>query len=74
VIAVRQVGNLSFDHQASSLRLFAQEVLPEFKERELAGARRKAERRARISEKAMARKPKIDAPQVETVIPSAGRH
>jgi len=49
-------------------------VLPEFKERELAGARQQAERRARISEKAMARKPKIDAPQVETVIPSAGRH
>ncbi|HXX44970.1 MAG TPA: LLM class flavin-dependent oxidoreductase [Candidatus Acidoferrales bacterium] len=74
VIAVRQVGNLSFDHQASSLRLFAQDVLPEFKERELASARWRNERRARISEKAMARKPKIDAPQVETVIPSAGRH
>ncbi len=74
VIAVRQVGNLSFDHQASSLRLFAREVLPEFKERELASAPWQHERRARISEKAMARKPKVDAPQVETVIPSAGRH
>jgi hypothetical protein len=49
-------------------------VLPEIKERELAGARQKAERNARIAEKAMARKPKVEAPAVETVIPSAGRH
>ena len=74
VIAVRQVGKLSFDHQASSLRLFAEEVLPEFKERELAGARRQAERRARISEKAMARKPKHEAAPVEIVIPSGHGH
>ena len=74
VIAVRQIGKLSLDQQASSLRLFAKEVLPEFKERELASQRRQAERRARISEKAMARKPKANAPQVEIVIPSAGRH
>ncbi len=74
MIAVRQVGRLSLDQQCSSLRLFAKEVLPEFKDREQAGARRRDERRARISEKAMARKPKKDAPHAETVILPAGRH
>jgi len=73
---VRQVGRLTLDQQCSSLQLFSQEVLPEFKERELANlnATRKAERAARISEKAMARKPKIDQPQAEITIPAAGRH
>jgi alkanesulfonate monooxygenase SsuD/methylene tetrahydromethanopterin reductase-like flavin-dependent oxidoreductase (luciferase family) len=74
VVAVRQIGRLSLDTQCSSLQLFSQEVLPEFKERELANARRRAERNARISERAMARKPKVETPVVETVIPSAGRH
>ena len=74
MIAVRQIGRLSLDMQCSSIRLFSEEVLPEFKERELANARRRAERNARISEKAMARKPKVETPEVETVIPSAGRH
>jgi alkanesulfonate monooxygenase SsuD/methylene tetrahydromethanopterin reductase-like flavin-dependent oxidoreductase (luciferase family) len=74
VVAVRQVGRLSLDQQCSSLRLFAEEVLPEFRERELANARQKAERCARIAEKAMARKPKADPRQVEIVIPSAGHH
>jgi alkanesulfonate monooxygenase SsuD/methylene tetrahydromethanopterin reductase-like flavin-dependent oxidoreductase (luciferase family) len=74
VIAVRQVGRLTLDQQCSSLSLFSQEVLPEFKERELASASRRSERAARISETAMARKPKIDQPQVEFTIPAAGRH
>lgn len=74
VIAVRQVGELSLDQQCSSLRLFAEEVQPEFKGREVANVREKAQRCARIAEKAMARKPKADARQVEIVIPSAGHH
>ncbi len=74
VVAVRQIGRLSLDMQSSSLQLFSREVLPEFKERELANARRREERNARISEKAMARKPKVEASIVETVIPSAGHH
>ena len=74
VVAVRQIGRLSLDQQCSSLRLFAQAVLPEFKDRELARERQRAERHARISQKAMARKPKLAAPPVETVIPSAGHH
>jgi alkanesulfonate monooxygenase SsuD/methylene tetrahydromethanopterin reductase-like flavin-dependent oxidoreductase (luciferase family) len=74
VVAVRQVGKLSFDLECSSLQLFAEQVLPEFKERELGNARKKAERWARISEKAMARKPKQPERPVEIVIPSAGHH
>jgi alkanesulfonate monooxygenase SsuD/methylene tetrahydromethanopterin reductase-like flavin-dependent oxidoreductase (luciferase family) len=74
VIGVGQVGRIPHDLMCSSFRLFSKEVLPEFKDRELANARMRAERNARISEKAMARKPKIEVPQVETVIPSAGRH
>ena len=74
VIAVRQVGRLTLDQQCSSLKLFSQDVLPEFKERELADRARKAERAARISEKAIIRKPKVDPPQAEYSIPAAGRH
>jgi alkanesulfonate monooxygenase SsuD/methylene tetrahydromethanopterin reductase-like flavin-dependent oxidoreductase (luciferase family) len=74
IIAVRQIGKLSLDQQCSSLRLFAEEVLPEFKERELANAPKQAERRAHIAEKAMARKPKAQEHRVEIVIPSAGHH
>ena len=74
VIAVRQVGRLSLDQQCDSLRLFSQEVMPEFKERDMANAPARADRRARISEKAMARKPKMQQSWGDAVIPSAGRH
>jgi hypothetical protein len=74
VIGVGQVGRIPHELMCSSFRLFSNEVLPEIKEREQASARKKAERNARISEKAMARKPKVEQPAVETVIPSAGRH
>lgn len=74
VIAVRQVGRLSLELQCDSLRLFSQEVMPEFKDRDMANAPARAERRARISEKAMARKPKIKQSWGDAVIPSAGRH
>jgi len=74
IIAVRQIGKLSLDQQCSSLRLFAEEVLPEFKDRELAQAPKRAERRAHIAEKAMARKPQAPPQQVEIVTPSAGHH
>ena len=74
VIGVGQVGRIPHELMCSSFQLFSKEVLPEFKERELANARQKTERNARISEKAMARKPKLQQQAVETVIPSAGRH
>jgi hypothetical protein len=74
VIGVGQVGRIPHELMCSSFRLVSKEVLPEIKERDLTHARTRAERNARISEKAMTRKPKVDAPQVETVIPSAGHH
>ena len=74
VIAVRQVGRLSLDQQCYSLRLFSEEVMPEFKGREMASEPARAERRARISEKVMLRKPKTQQSWGDAVIPSAGRH
>ena len=58
----------------SSIELFSREVLPEFKERELVGAAKKAELKARISEKAMARKAAVEAPRERTIIRAAGHH
>lgn len=73
VVSIGQVANVPHELYCSSVQLFADEVLAEFKERELANARRHAERRARIAEKAMARKPKAKPVSVDLVIPSAGR-
>jgi hypothetical protein len=58
----------------SSIELFSREVLPEFKDRDLGCARQKAELRARISEKAMARKPSVEARSERIVIRAAGHH
>jgi alkanesulfonate monooxygenase SsuD/methylene tetrahydromethanopterin reductase-like flavin-dependent oxidoreductase (luciferase family) len=75
IVALSQAGRISHEMLCSSIELFTGEVLPEFKERDQRGAREQAERRARISEKAMARKPaKTDAPQMRTVIRAAGHH
>jgi alkanesulfonate monooxygenase SsuD/methylene tetrahydromethanopterin reductase-like flavin-dependent oxidoreductase (luciferase family) len=74
VVSIGQVAKIPHEIYCSSVHLFADEVLPEFKDREMAGARRNAERRARISEKAMARKPKEESAPVDVVIPSAGHH
>src|SRR5580658_1716834 len=74
VLCIAQAGKIPHDLLCSSIELFSNEVLPEFKERDLAGSARQAERRARVNEKAMARKPKLDAPEVETLIRAAGHH
>jgi hypothetical protein len=58
----------------SSIELFTREVLPEFKDRDGQCARDQAERRARISERALARKPKVESPPTTTVIRAAGHH
>jgi hypothetical protein len=68
------VGRLSLDQQCESLRLFSEEVMPEFKGREMASEPARAERCARISEKAMPRKSKMQQSWGESVIPAAGRH
>lgn len=74
VVCISQAGNIPHELLCSSIELFSREVLPEFKERELAGAGRKAESNARISERAMARKPPVEAPKERTVIRAAGHH
>jgi hypothetical protein len=40
----------------------------------LGGVSQKAERRARIAEKAMARKPMVELPREQTIIRAAGHH
>ena len=74
VLCISQAGAIPHDLLCSSIRLFSQEVLPEFKERDLANARKKAEQAARINERAMARKPKVEEAEPEFVIRAAGHH
>jgi alkanesulfonate monooxygenase SsuD/methylene tetrahydromethanopterin reductase-like flavin-dependent oxidoreductase (luciferase family) len=74
VLCIAQAGKIPHDLLCSSIQLFSKEVLPEFKDRDLARSAKQAERRARINEKAMARKPRVDAPQAEMVIRAAGHH
>jgi alkanesulfonate monooxygenase SsuD/methylene tetrahydromethanopterin reductase-like flavin-dependent oxidoreductase (luciferase family) len=74
VLCISQAGKIPHDLLCSSIELFSKEVLPEFKERDLASANRQSERRARINEKAMARKPKVEAPKSEFIIRAAGHH
>ncbi|MGH9717697.1 MAG: LLM class flavin-dependent oxidoreductase [Candidatus Acidiferrales bacterium] len=74
VVSIGQVAKVPHELYCSSVQLFADEILPEFKDREMANARRNTERRARIFEKAMARKPKEEPVAVDIVIPSAGHH
>jgi alkanesulfonate monooxygenase SsuD/methylene tetrahydromethanopterin reductase-like flavin-dependent oxidoreductase (luciferase family) len=74
VICLSQAGKISHDTLCSSIELFSKEVLPEFKERDQKCAQAQAARRARIQEKALARKPKQEAADVEMVIRAAGHH
>jgi alkanesulfonate monooxygenase SsuD/methylene tetrahydromethanopterin reductase-like flavin-dependent oxidoreductase (luciferase family) len=74
VVCLSQAGKIPHDLLCSSIELFTKEVLPEFKERDQKSARPRAERNARLCEKAMARKPKAEAPPVHTVIRAAGHH
>jgi len=74
VICLSQAGKIPHELLCSSIELFTKEVLPEFKERDQRCARQRAERHARLSEIAMARKPKTEAEPVHTVIHAAGHH
>ncbi|HUO05846.1 MAG TPA: LLM class flavin-dependent oxidoreductase [Candidatus Binataceae bacterium] len=65
VIFVSQAGNNKHEDICSSLNLFAEKVMPEFKEREEKRAKAKAERMAPILEKAMKRKPAPKIPPHE---------
>jgi alkanesulfonate monooxygenase SsuD/methylene tetrahydromethanopterin reductase-like flavin-dependent oxidoreductase (luciferase family) len=74
VVCISQAGKIPHDLLCSSIELSSREVLPEFKERELSGLRRKGELTARISEKAMARKSPVEAPRERITIRAAGHH
>jgi alkanesulfonate monooxygenase SsuD/methylene tetrahydromethanopterin reductase-like flavin-dependent oxidoreductase (luciferase family) len=74
VICISQAGKIPHELLCSSIELFSKEVLPEFKDREIAGQGRKAAQVARISEKAMARKPPVEEVKEQLVIRAAGHH
>ncbi len=74
VVCLSQAGRIPHEMLCSSIELFTREVLPEFKDRDGQCARAQAERRARISERALARKPKVESPKTSTVIRAAGHH
>ncbi len=74
VICISQAGKVPHELLCSSMELFSKEVLPEFKERELAGRRKKADQVARISERAMARKKPIEGAKEQLIIRAAGHH
>jgi alkanesulfonate monooxygenase SsuD/methylene tetrahydromethanopterin reductase-like flavin-dependent oxidoreductase (luciferase family) len=74
VLCISQAGKVPHELLCSSIELFAKEVLPEFKDRDLANAGRRAALCARINEKAMANKPIVEPPQMESAIRAAGHH
>ena len=74
VVCLSQAGKVTHDMLCSSIELFTKDVLPEFKDRDQRCASAQAERRARINEKAMSRKPAVEAPQGKTVVRAAGHH
>jgi alkanesulfonate monooxygenase SsuD/methylene tetrahydromethanopterin reductase-like flavin-dependent oxidoreductase (luciferase family) len=63
VVFISQAGNNKHEDICSSLDLFAEKVMPEFKEREQKRAHQKAERMAPILAKAMKRKPEPKVPK-----------
>ncbi|HEX5229676.1 MAG TPA: LLM class flavin-dependent oxidoreductase [Bryobacteraceae bacterium] len=74
VLCISQAGKIPHELLCSSIELFSKEVLPEFKDRDLANASKIAERRARINERAMKRKQPVEATQGEIVIRASGHH
>jgi alkanesulfonate monooxygenase SsuD/methylene tetrahydromethanopterin reductase-like flavin-dependent oxidoreductase (luciferase family) len=75
IICLSQAGTISHETMCESFELFAKEVVPEFKERQMKRERARAESDARINEKALARKPEREAPQTPLPpIPAAGHH
>ncbi|MDZ7678348.1 MAG: LLM class flavin-dependent oxidoreductase [Acidimicrobiales bacterium] len=64
LIFVMQAGKNRHEDICDSLELFAREVMPEFKEREQAGARAKADRLRPVIETVMSRGSTLDAPSL----------
>jgi hypothetical protein len=75
VLFLSQAGKISHELLSSSIDLFGREVLPEIKERDHKRARDKAALIERLSEKAMKRKPRIEAAGgPPTIVRAAGHH
>ena len=74
VICISQAAKIPHEMLCTSFELFAKEVLPEFKDRDQKCERQRAERCARLSEIAMPRRPKTEAPKERTIIRAAGHH
>jgi alkanesulfonate monooxygenase SsuD/methylene tetrahydromethanopterin reductase-like flavin-dependent oxidoreductase (luciferase family) len=73
VILISQAGNIPHETLCESIELFGKEVLPEFKERDLKNASRKAAETARLNDLCMPRRAPAKAYE-PTVIPAAGHH
>ncbi len=73
MVFIQQGGNNKHEDICSSLELFAATVLPEFKEREQARQRRKAEELAPYVEQALARKRKAEPGRDIPEVPAYGR-
>jgi alkanesulfonate monooxygenase SsuD/methylene tetrahydromethanopterin reductase-like flavin-dependent oxidoreductase (luciferase family) len=74
VLCISQAGKVPHELLCSSIELFSKEVLPEFKDRDMAGAVARAERNSRINERAMANKAPVEGAMGESVIRAAGHH
>ncbi|MEO8100703.1 MAG: LLM class flavin-dependent oxidoreductase, partial [Acidobacteriota bacterium] len=74
VICLSQAGPIPHDILSTSIELFGREVLPEFKERDQRAANKQAERRDRLNELCMKRRPVVERPKEATIIPAAGHH
>lgn len=74
VICISQAGKLPHDLLCSSIELVGKEVLPEFKERDQKNAAKQSERKARLNELCMKRRPKVEKPAAPTIIRAAGHH
>ncbi len=74
VLCISQAGKVPHELLCSSIELFSKEVMPEFKDRDMANARKRAELRSRINDKAMANKAKVEVPEMAAVIRAAGHH
>jgi alkanesulfonate monooxygenase SsuD/methylene tetrahydromethanopterin reductase-like flavin-dependent oxidoreductase (luciferase family) len=74
VVCLSQAGNVPHDLLCSSIELFSREVLPEFKDRDLSNAGKKAAETARLTEKVMGRKPLVERAKEKTIITASGHH
>jgi acyl-CoA synthetase (AMP-forming)/AMP-acid ligase II/alkanesulfonate monooxygenase SsuD/methylene tetrahydromethanopterin reductase-like flavin-dependent oxidoreductase (luciferase family)/acyl carrier protein len=70
LILLQQAGGYRHEHICESLSLFGAEVLPRFRERHEARARRKAEELAPYIERAMRRIPPLERPARSTAVES----